>query len=103
MSLTNPLYFFKSNDQVELAGDVVERVKILEEQYKQKGKGKLQIPMRLINYIDRANKIASGANAPCGERLVAKPFRMNSFLPVNVTLMSGILLSPPTIKFQLFW
>ena len=41
LSLTNPLYFFKTNDQVELAGDVVERVKNLEQQYKDKGKGKL--------------------------------------------------------------
>ena len=96
LHLTNPRNFFHSNDKIEQYADAVERIENLEKAYKLQGKGKLTISESLRDYIQKANKAVEGAIRPCGTRQVFRPFRMNSFLPMNTGLMCGILLSPPT-------
>jgi hypothetical protein len=103
LTLTDPRHFFHSDRKVEHFNNVLERIRNLEKMYKSAGKGKMKIGEDLKEYILKADTVTKGAMKPCGTELVAKPFRMNSFLPMNTVLMCGILLSPPTMAWSLFW
>ena len=69
--------------------NVVERIQKLQESHKDSGKGKLIMKESLKEYVIKANQVTGGAVKPGGGELVAKPFRMNSFVPINAFLMIG--------------
>jgi len=52
--------------------------------------------------IIRGIELMNSSTNDTGE-LVFKPFRMCGFVPMNVPILCGMLLSPPTMKFTAFF
>jgi len=42
-------------------------------------------------------------SADGGVELIPRVFRMSAFLPTNIPIVCGIIMSPPTMKYTAFW
>lgn len=100
LEVTDPYYFFLASDQ-----EIIDSVKDVQK-YKQMAKdspyGDIKITNQEKEKIIKGIKLMNANTNDVGE-LVFKPFRMCGFVPVNIPILCGILLSPPTMKYTIFF
>ena len=98
MKVTDPKYFFVSDDKITQG---IKTLRAYEKKAQEQGQG----PSKSIMVTaDEKAKILEGlalqqSSANDKDELVMRPFRMCGFVPMNVPILFGIVLAPPTIKF----
>lgn len=102
LKVTDPKYFFVSDDDI-VAG--IKTMRKFEKMANEQGQG----PNKTIMITaDEKAKILEGlalaqSSANDKDEVVLRPFRMCGFVPMNVPILFGIILSPPTLKFTAFF
>ena len=97
--MTDPKYFFVGD------AEILEGVKTVQKFKKMAGEsadGKIQITQKEKEAIFHGVKLMNSNTNDVGE-IVMKPFRMCGFVPVNIPILCGILLSAPTMRNTIFF
>ena len=65
----------------------------------------MKVKKSFKQYVKKLKVINESSMSGKGEDLhiVSKQFRLNSVIPINMALICGMLLSPPTIAYTIFW
>jgi len=92
--VTNPKYFFLSDTEIEAGVETVKKYKELADK---SSDGTIEIThdekAKILNGVDLMNSSTNDVG-----NIVFKPFRMCGFVPVNIPILCGMLLAPPTMK-----
>ena len=97
--VTNPQNFFVSDEEV-LQG--VATIKKFKQLAKESPDGVIQITQEERAQIVRGKELMDSHTNDVGE-LVFKPFRMCGFVPINIPILCGIVLSAPTVRNTVFF
>jgi len=97
--VTDPKYFFTGDDEIVKGVNTVQQFKKMAEAAPD---GKIQITAQEKESILNGIKLMNANTNDMGE-LVLKPFRMCGFVPVNIPILCGILLSAPTMRNTIFF
>ena len=98
-SVTNPMNFFASDDEIR---EGVQTVKKFKEVAKQTGDGTISISQEERAKITRGVELMNSCTNDVGE-LVYMPWRVSTFVWINIPIISGMMLSPPTMGYTLFF
>lgn len=102
LRVTDPKYFFVSDEEISKG---IKTFRVYEKKANEEGQGPNKSIM--ITAEEKA-KILEGmalaqSSANDRDEIVFKPFRMCGFVPVNVPILFGIVLAPPTMKYTAFF
>jgi sideroflexin-5 len=91
--VTDPRYFIISDKEI---GEAVENVKKYKALSKDSADGEIEITQEERIMICRGVKIMNSSTNDVGD-IVPRMFRMCGFVPVNIPILCGMLIAPPTI------
>tara|TARA_B110001450_G_C17584655_1_gene466444 strand:- start:402 stop:1115 length:714 start_codon:yes stop_codon:yes gene_type:complete len=97
--VTNPINFFVDDKEVEEGVILVNKFKDLASKSEN---GTIQITVEEKTKIIRGIELMNASTNDTGQ-LVFKPFRMCGFVPVNIPILCGIVLSKPTMLNTIFF
>jgi hypothetical protein len=97
--VTNPVHYFTTDQEIL---DGVQTVRKYRQMAKESPDGVIEITQDEKQSILRGIEL-SNANANDKGELVTKPFRMCGFVPVNIPILCGIVLSKPTMFNTIFF
>lgn len=98
MKVTNPWNFFASDEEIQEGVETVKKYKGIA---KETGDGKINITHTERQKILRGVELMNSCTNDVGD-IVYVPWRMCSNLWVNIPIISGMMLSPPTMGWTLF-
>lgn len=82
----------------------IEDQKLKEEAaFKATGSRKLSLSLEEINELKQKKYICDGSIHPDTKEVIAWPMRMAAFVPANIPIIAGIMLSPQTPAINAFW
>ena len=61
----------------------------------------MKVKKSFKNYVKKLEVLKESSMS--GDNIVKKQYRLNSVLPINMALICGLILSPPTIAYTIFW
>ena len=99
LTVTNPKLFFVPDEEIVAGVKVVKHFKALA---KASEGGNIQITQEEKEKILRGIELMNACTNDQGE-LVLKPLRMCGFVPINVPILCGMFLSPPTMFYTGLW
>ena len=99
LKVTDPKYFMMGDAEIEAGVATVLKYK---EMASKTPDGLIEVThaekASILNGIDLMNSSTNDIG-----KMVPRPFRMCGFVPVNIPILCGMLLSPPTIFNTVFW
>jgi hypothetical protein len=98
-SVTNPKNFFVSDQEIRAK---VELVKKYKELANSTSEGSILISEQEKRDIMRGVELMNASTNDVGD-LVFRPFRMCGFVPINIPVLCGIILSKPTMFNTILW
>ena len=93
ISVTDPRYFMISNKEIKESVDTVLHYKQLCENAPD---GEIEVTSDERQQIMKGVKVMNSSTNDVGD-IVALPFRMCGFVPMNIPILCGVLLAPPTM------
>jgi hypothetical protein len=99
ISVTHPKNFFATDEEILLG---VETVKHYRHAAMLKPDGVIDITQGEKERILRGIELMRASTNDVGE-LVPKPMRMCGFVPINIPIIMGIMMAPPTMAYTLFF
>lgn len=98
--VVNPVNFFLTSSQIHQAKALVQKAKAQEES--QMGRPLLLTQRDYSELVKASYIVNSSTSRDTGEE-IPRMMRMCAFLPVNIPILFGMLLSTPSVANTVFW
>ena len=99
LKVTDPAYFIKPDSEIQEGVAIVKKYQDLADKTSD---GVIEVTqeekLKILNGVDLMNSSTNDVG-----KVVFKPFRMCGFVPVNIPILCGMLLAPPTMKNTIFF
>ena len=104
LKVSNPLHAFYSNRRIKEFQLLIKVQKRDEERYfKMTGTRKMIVPKEKVRLIRIAKTVISTAVNPDSGKNIFWSMRMSSFLPFNLPISFGLIITPPTPFNTILW
>ena len=91
------------NRQLKWAKAKIAIYNVLMKEYKEEGKSRIECTKGEIKEYRKASKIINAIEHPDTGKPILWPFRMSSFVPINMPIIAGMVLTKQTPLNLIFW